>query len=75
MVDVKTYAPPYSIAVAASIEADAKEVAACAHLYQTMASGRDSLAAGLESLMDRLNETYRVFLRHRAEEAAHAPQK
>ncbi len=66
---------PYSKAVAASIEADAKEVASAAHLYQRMASGQDSLAAGLESLMDRLNETYRVFLRTRAEEAAHAAPK
>ena len=59
-----------SIAIAASIEADAKEVASCAALYQRLTSGQDSLAAGLESLMDRLNETYRVFLRNRAEEAA-----
>jgi hypothetical protein len=69
-IDVKKYAPPYSLAVAASIEADAKEVVACAHLYQTMASSQDSLAAGLEVLMDRLNEAYRIFLRTRAEEAA-----
>jgi hypothetical protein len=63
----------YSKAIAASIEADAKEVLVAAALYQRLPS--DNLAAGLESLMDRLNETYRVFLRHRAEEAAHAPQK
>ena len=37
-----------SIALAASIEATAKEIAAAAALYQRMSSGRMKLAAGLD---------------------------
>jgi hypothetical protein len=66
---------PYSIAVAASIEAEAKEVVAAASLYQRLPEARENLATGLELLMDRLNDTYKVFLSNRATEAARASEK
>lgn len=65
---------PYSTALAASIEAMAKEIASAAALYQTKPQYHDALAAGLETLVGRLNEDFAIFLRHRAEEAAHAPR-
>jgi hypothetical protein len=61
--------------MAASLESTAKELAAAARLYQRMNSGQDSLAAGLGSLMEQLQGDWLNFLRARAREAAHAPQK
>ena len=52
-----------SIALAASIEATAKEIAAAAALYQRMSSGQIRLADGLASLKDRLDYEYTAFIR------------
>lgn len=59
-----------SITSAANLEVLAKEIAAAAGLYKRLITQRDSLAAGLESLVDALNHNYGIFLRKRAEEAA-----
>jgi glutamate-1-semialdehyde aminotransferase len=44
-----------SIAVAAELEACAKEIAAAAKLYQRLPAHRDALAAALDSLVEALN--------------------
>ena len=63
-----------SKSMALSIEAIAKEIAAAAHLYDRMASGQNSLAAGLTALKARLDGAYDAFARLRAEEGSHAPR-
>jgi hypothetical protein len=65
---------PMSIALARSIEALAREIVSAAALYQTRPRYHDPLAAGLETLVGRLNEDVALFLRYRAEEAAHGPR-
>ena len=64
---------PYSAAFA--LEAVAKEIVSAAALYQQKPQYHDALAAALETLVGRLNQDLALFLRHRAEEAADAPQK
>lgn len=64
-----------SVAIASSLEATAKELAAAAAAYQRMPSFRRDLAAGLSSLRDRLNDEWAVFLTKVNEEASSAPQK
>ena len=65
---------PYSVALAASIESMAKEIVSAAALYQAKPQYHDALAAGLETLVGRLNEDLAIFLRYRTEEAAHEPR-
>ena len=62
--------------IAASIDAHARELSAAARLYQNLQyANREATAAGLESLKAALDYDWLIFLRKRAEEAAHAPQK
>jgi hypothetical protein len=63
-----------SIAIAASLEALANEIAAAAKLYQRMPVHRDALDAGLGSLVEALNHHWGVFVAKRTSEAAHAPR-
>jgi hypothetical protein len=64
-----------SYEIASSLEAVASEIRYAAHSYIRLPSYRDDLAAGLESLKERLDAIWAVFLRIRAEEAASAPRK
>ena len=64
-----------SKALAASLEATAKEIAACAALYQRMSSGQVNLAAGLGALKDRLDDEYRAFILTAVKEIPNATQK
>ena len=64
-----------SKSMALSIEAIAKEIAAAAYFYDRMASGQDSLAAGLTALKARLDGAFDAFARLRAEEASNASKK
>lgn len=59
-----------SVAMAASIEALAQEIAAAAKLYQRMVAHRDSLSASLGSLVERLVEVEAIFQAKCAKEAA-----
>jgi plasmid stability protein len=58
--------------IAASLEAQAKEIAAAAAVYPRLPDDRDALAAGLGAMLDALNENFRIFTRKRAQEAARA---
>jgi hypothetical protein len=53
------------IAIAASIEATAKEIAAAAGSYQRMPHFRQDLEAGLDVLIGRLNELHAVVIKKR----------
>lgn len=64
-----------ALAIAGSIEARAKEIAAAAKLYQRLPAHRADLAAGLESLVEALNHHWAIFLRKREEEAASGQTK
>ena len=57
-----------SAAIAASLAATAKEIAAAAELYERMPRARANLAAGLESLKARLDREWASFLAKTAKE-------
>lgn len=54
--------------IAASLEAQAKEIAAAAHLFTRMPLLRDQLYAALEQQMDDLSDTWSVLTKKYREE-------
>ena len=65
----------HSVSQAASLAATAREITAAAELYERLPKERSNLAAGLESLKERLDLEWLAFITKVAVEAANAPQE